>query len=101
MDKNRRPENPMTAWFIRAEEGSRDPRKSVLKYLCDLFYEWAGEDGNVRIQIPKGATTAKVANLLEQSEGSPLEIENGNSITVPTHPFEIVTVHVEYPAPTP
>ena len=64
------------------------------------FYEWAGEDGNVRIQVPKGATTARLANLLEQPEGSPLDVENGNTITVPTHPYEIVTVNVEYPAPT-
>jgi hypothetical protein len=30
------------------------------------------------------------------AEGSPLNIENGNTITVPTHPYEIVTVNVEY-----
>ena len=64
------------------------------------FYEWAGENGNVRIQVPKGATTARLANLLEQPEGSPLNVENGNTITVPTHPYEIVTVNVEYPTPT-
>jgi alpha-mannosidase len=68
--------------------------------LIIRFYEWAGENGNVRIQVPKGATTARLANLLEQPEGSPLEVENGNTITVPTHPYEIVTVNVEYPAPT-
>jgi alpha-mannosidase len=63
------------------------------------FYEWAGEDGNVRIQVPKGATAARLANLLEQPEGSPLDITNGTTITVPTHPYEIVTVKIEYPSP--
>lgn len=60
------------------------------------FYEWAGKDGNVRIHVPKGATEANLANLLEQPEGSPLSIENGDIITVPAHPYEIVTVGVGY-----
>ena len=68
--------------------------------LIFRFYEWAGESSDVRIQIPKGATTARLANLLEQPEGSALSIENGDTVTVPTHPYEIVTVKVEYPAPT-
>jgi alpha-mannosidase len=68
--------------------------------LIFRFYEWAGESSDVRIQIPKGATMARLANLLEQPEGSALSIENGDTVTVPTHPYEIVTVKVEYPAPT-
>ena len=69
--------------------------------LIVRFYEWAGDDGSVRIQIPKGATAARLANLMEQPEGAPLSIENGDAVTVPTHPYEIVTVDVEYPAPAP
>jgi alpha-mannosidase len=68
--------------------------------LIIRFYEWAGKDGNIQIQVPKGATTARLANLMEQPEGSPLSIENGDTITVPTRPYEIVTVKVEYPDPT-
>ena len=68
--------------------------------LIIRFYEWAGKDGDVRIQIPIGATTARLANLLEQPEGSPLSIENEDTVTVPTHPYEIVTVKVEYSDPT-
>jgi alpha-mannosidase len=64
------------------------------------FYEWAGKDGEVRIQIPNGATSARLADLLEQPEGSPLSIEHGDTLTVPTHPYEIVTVKTEYPTPT-
>jgi alpha-mannosidase len=60
------------------------------------FYEWAGRDGEVRIQIPKGALKARLANLLEQPEGAELPMENGDTVTVPTHPYEIVTIKVEY-----
>jgi alpha-mannosidase len=67
--------------------------------LIFRFYEWAGKDGDVHLQIPKGATTAKLANLMEQPEGSALTLENGDSVSVPTHPYEIVTVRVEYPVP--
>jgi alpha-mannosidase len=62
------------------------------------FYEWAGKDGAVRIDIPKGATAARLTNLMEQPEGAALNVENGSSITVPTHPYEIVTVRVDYRA---
>jgi alpha-mannosidase len=66
--------------------------------LIVRFYEWAGKDGDVRIRVPKGATTARLANLLEEPEGSLLSIENGDTVTVPTHPYEIVTIKLEYPA---
>ena len=64
------------------------------------FYEWAGKEGEVRIQVPEGAKSARLADLLENPEGSLLSIERGNNVAVPTHPYEIVTVRVEYPGPT-
>jgi alpha-mannosidase len=67
--------------------------------LIVRFYEWAGKRGDVRLHIPKGATAAGLTNLLEESEGSPLSVEGGDTIAVPAHPFEIVTVKVDYPAP--
>lgn len=51
----------------------------------------------MRVQVPEGAKKARLANLLENPEGSPLSIE-GNTVAVPTHPYEIVTVRVDYPA---
>jgi alpha-mannosidase len=66
--------------------------------LIFRFYEWAGKEGEVRIKVPEGAKSARLANLLEVPEGSPLSIEGGNSISVPSHPYEIVTVRVEYPS---
>jgi alpha-mannosidase len=65
--------------------------------LIIRFYEWAGRDGDVQIQIPKGATSARLVNLLEQPEEDPLSIEGGDIVLVPTHPYEIVTVEVDYP----
>ena len=62
------------------------------------FYEWAGKDGGVQLRIPKGATAAHLANLLEQ-QGAALPIENGDTVIVPAHPYEIVTVNVDYAVP--
>lgn len=69
--------------------------------LIFRFYEWAGKEGDVRIQVPEGAKSARLANLQEVPEGSPLSIEGENTISVPSHPYEIVTIRVEYPSPTP
>ncbi len=58
-------------------------------------YEWAGKSSNVTFTVPKGATGAIVTNLLEQPQGSPLTIA-GEQLTVPIHPFEILTLRVDY-----
>jgi len=60
------------------------------------FYEWAGTTGSVQIGIPPGATSATLTNLMEEPEGSALPV-TGNHVTVPVHPYEIVTVRVDYP----
>jgi alpha-mannosidase len=60
------------------------------------FYEWAGKEGEVQLGVPPGATSATVTNLMEHAEGSTLAI-NGSKITIPVHPFEIVSVAVAYP----
>jgi alpha-mannosidase len=64
--------------------------------LIFRFYEWAGKEGEVVLHVPPGATTAKLTNLMEQPEGSTLTVEGGNTIHVPTHPYEIVTVAADY-----
>jgi alpha-mannosidase len=66
--------------------------------LIFRFYEWAGKDGEVVLHVPPGATGAKLTNLMEQPEGSALPIETGNTIRVPAHPYEIVTVAADYGA---
>jgi alpha-mannosidase len=63
------------------------------------FYEWAGTTGNVQIGVPPGATSATLTNLMEQPAGSALPV-TANRVTVPVHPYEIVTVRVDYPRST-
>jgi len=58
-------------------------------------YEWAGKASNVTFMVPEGATSAILTNLLEQPQGSSLTI-TGNQVTVPIHPFEILTIRVDY-----
>ena len=60
------------------------------------FYEWAGKSGTVRITVPRGADSATVTNLMEQAEGTPLSLSNGNEVSVPIHPYEIQTIEVGY-----
>jgi alpha-mannosidase len=61
------------------------------------FYEWAGKTTEVHFTLPPGAISAHLSNLMEQTEGSPLAVSSDGKITVPVHPFEIVSVRVEYP----
>ena len=59
-------------------------------------YEWAGKSGNVQVTVPNGATAAHLTNLMEGSEGEPLEITKSSEVTFPVHPYEIVSVRVDY-----
>ncbi len=56
------------------------------------FYEWAGKEADVKLQLPPGAESAAETNLIEQSMGN-LAISNG-TVTVHTKPYEIKTVAV-------
>ena len=59
-------------------------------------YEWAGKSGDVTIHVPPGATGATVTNLMEKQEGEPLKVVD-DTVTAPIHPYEILTVRVDYP----
>jgi alpha-mannosidase len=61
------------------------------------FYEWAGKNSDVHLTVPAGAASGTLTNLMEQPEGSPLTLSPDSKITVPVHPFEIVSVRVDYP----
>jgi alpha-mannosidase len=60
------------------------------------LYEWAGKDGEIELTVPPGATGATVTNLMEKPEGQPLPI-SGDHVTVPIHPYEILSLRVDYP----
>ena len=61
------------------------------------LYEWAGKSGAVEVHLPQGATAATVTNLMEQAEGSPLTVTGADRVTAPIHPYEILTLRVDYP----
>ena len=63
--------------------------------LIFRVYEWAGKSATVQFHVPPGATGATVTNLMETPEGAPLTIA-GDVVSVPIHPYEILTVRVEY-----
>jgi alpha-mannosidase len=58
------------------------------------FYEWAGKQGDVAIQLPPGATAAAETDLMEKPSGN-LSIANGE-VKVLTKPYEIKTVKVQF-----
>lgn len=80
-------ENVVLTAVKKAEDGN-----SVLL----RFYEWMGRGGDVQINVPTGASSAILTNLMEEPQGASLPVTD-NKVTVPVHPFEIVSVRVDYP----
>ncbi|HEX7730639.1 MAG TPA: glycoside hydrolase family 38 C-terminal domain-containing protein [Terracidiphilus sp.] len=83
-----KPENVVLTAMKKAEDSNS---------LIFRVYEWEGKAGNVEFHVPAGATAATVTNLMEKPEGSPLTVA-GEIVTAPIHPYEILTVQVDYPA---
>jgi alpha-mannosidase len=81
------PENVVLTAVKKAEDA---------KGLIFRVYEWAGKDGTVEFHVPPGASSATVTNLQETPEGSPLTV-SGDVVKAPIHPYEILTVRVDYP----
>jgi alpha-mannosidase len=79
------PDNVIVSAVKRAE----DDNALILR-----FYEWAGKTGDVKLQIPPGATSAADADLMERPEGS-VQLQ-GDTVSVPTKPYEIETIKVQY-----
>ena len=61
-------------------------------------YEWAGKEATAEFHVPPGATAATVTNMQETPEGGALEL-SGDTVKAPIHPYEILTIRVDYPAP--
>src|SRR5581483_7858589 len=64
--------------------------------LLIRYYEWAGKEGDVRIDLPQAAATAEETNLMEKTDHSLALADAGKSVTVPTKPYEIKTVKVTF-----
>lgn len=60
------------------------------------LYEWAGKETKVKIEVPAGASSAELTDLMENSLGKVLPIEAG-SVTVPVGKYAIESLRVNYP----
>jgi len=67
--------------------------------LVFRMYEWAGTPTDVKLHVPPGATYAVESNLMEKVEGPHLPLA-ADTVTVPIHPYEILTLQVFYPPKT-
>jgi alpha-mannosidase len=64
--------------------------------LIFRVYEWAGKESTVEFHVPAGAESATVTNMMEEPEGSPLQV-TGDVVKAPIKPYEILTIRVDYP----
>ncbi|MGA2571095.1 MAG: glycoside hydrolase family 38 C-terminal domain-containing protein [Terracidiphilus sp.] len=80
------PENVVLTAVKKAEDANG---------LIFRVYEWAGKETTAEFHVPAGATGATVTNLMEQPEGDPLKVE-GDVVKAPIHPYEILTIRVDY-----
>jgi alpha-mannosidase len=81
------PENVVLTAVKKAEDA---------KGLIFRAYEWAGKESTVEFHVPPGAISATVTNMMEAPEGSALAVA-GDVVKAPIHPYEILTVRVDYP----
>ena len=82
------PDNVIVTALKRAE----DENSLVLR-----FYEWAGKEGEVTIQLPPGAQSVAETDLMEKSSGS-LSVHSG-AVSVHTKAYEIKTIKVQFASP--
>jgi alpha-mannosidase len=81
------PENVVLTAVKKAEDA---------KGLIFRVYEWAGKETTAEFHVPVGATGATVTNLMETPEGAPLTVSD-DVVKAPIHPYEILTIRVDYP----
>jgi alpha-mannosidase len=76
--------------IVTAVKKAEDDQAWILR-----FYEWAGKQGDVAIQLPPDASMASETDLMEKPSGTlPL---SGGQVRVPTKAYEIKTVKVQFP----
>jgi alpha-mannosidase len=81
------PENVVLTAVKKAEDA---------KGLIFRVYEWAGKEATVEFHVPSSPASATVTNMQETPEGSPLTV-TGDVVKAPIHPYEILTIRVDYP----
>jgi alpha-mannosidase len=82
------PENVVLTAVKKAEDANG---------LVFRVYEWAGKNATAEFRVPPGATGATVTNMMEAPEGTALAVA-GDVVKVPIHPYEILTIRVDYPS---
>jgi len=80
-----RPDNVVLTATKKAEDGD---------WLILRFYEWAGKESDVKLQLPPGALEVSETDLMERPL-APLSLQDGE-VTVHTKPYEIKTVGVRF-----
>jgi alpha-mannosidase len=84
------PENVVLTAVKKAEDA---------KGLIFRVYEWAGKESVAEFHVPAGASGATVTNMMETAEtveGAALAV-TGDVVKAPIHPYEILTIRVDYP----
>ena len=76
--------------ILTAMKKAEDSNALILR-----MYESAGRSEQVRVKLPEGADHATVTNLMEKEDGAAIPISNGTA-TVSIHPYEILTLKVDY-----
>lgn len=91
---------PVTHSFVQIEPGNV-VLTAVKKAedgddLVFRFFEFEGKPADVRLRFPRPAAKAEQVNLMEKPQ-APLTLqEGGREVTVPVHPYEIVTVKASF-----
>ncbi len=82
-------ESPSENIIVTALKNAEEGDGVVLRY-----YEWAGKDGDVKLQLPPGAQSAAETNLMEKPLGS-VSLQNG-LLQLHTKPYEIKTIKIQF-----
>jgi alpha-mannosidase len=77
--------------ILTAVKKAEDSNALILR-----MYESAGKGEEVTLTVPPGATGASLVNLMEKESGTALPM-HGSTVTLTTHPWEILTLKIEYP----
>jgi alpha-mannosidase len=81
------PENVVVTAVKKAEDDNG---------LIFRVFEWAGKQSEVTFMVPPGATAATETNLMEKTVGTQLPLSH-DRVTIPIHPYEILSLKVDYP----
>jgi alpha-mannosidase len=75
--------------IVTAVKKAEDENALILR-----FYEWAGKDGDISIQLPPGAESASETDLMEKPIAT-IPVKN-SEVRLHTKPYEIKTVEVRF-----